>query len=62
LGVLQSGGPGDATVLAIEEGRCTYLDCTGEKMISDRRLVCKGCVVAGVFMPVEPRGPRSDGC
>ena len=62
LGVLQSGGLGDATVLAIEEGRYTYLDCTGEKMISDRRLVCKGCVVAGVFMPVEPRGPRSDDC
>jgi dihydroorotase len=62
LGVLQSGGLGDATVLAIEEGRYTYLDCTGEKMMSDRRLVCKGCVVAGVFMPVEPRGPRSDGC
>jgi dihydroorotase len=62
LGVLQSGGPGDATVLAIEEGQYTYLDCTGEKMISDRRLVCKGCVVAGGFMPVEPRGPRSDAC
>jgi dihydroorotase len=57
LGVLQSGGSGDAAVLAIEEGRYTYLDCTGEKMMSDRRLVCKGCVVAGVFMPVEPRGP-----
>jgi dihydroorotase len=56
LGVLQVGGLGDATVLAIEEGRYTYLDCTGEKMMSDRRLVCRGCVVAGAFMPVEPRG------
>jgi dihydroorotase len=59
LGVLQSGGLGDATVLAIEEGKYTYLDCTGDKMISDRRLVCRGCVVAGAFIPVEPRGPLS---
>ena len=55
LGRLQTGGLGDATVLAIEEGASTYLDCTGEKMTSDRRLVCKGCVVAGAFLPVEPR-------
>jgi len=59
FGVLQTGGLGDATILAIEEGRYTYLDCTEEKMISDRRLICKGCVVAGAFMPVEPRGPLS---
>src|SRR5271157_6416140 len=59
FGVLQTGGLGDATVLAIEEGKYTYLDCTWEKMISDRRLICKGCVVAGAFMPVEPRGPLS---
>ena len=59
FGVLQTGGLGDATILAIEEGKYTYLDCTGEKMISDRRLICKGCVVAGAFMPVEPRGPLS---
>ena len=59
FGVLQTGGLGDATILAIEEGRYTYLDSTGEKMISDRRLICKGCVVAGAFMPVEPRGPLS---
>jgi dihydroorotase len=57
LGVLQIGGPGDATVLAIEEGKYTYLDCTGEKLVSDRRLVCKGCVAAGAFIPVAPRGP-----
>jgi dihydroorotase len=55
LGRLQTGGLGDATVLAIEEGAYTYLDCTGEKMISQRRLVCKGCVLAGAFLPVEPR-------
>jgi dihydroorotase len=59
LGILQTGGLGDATVLAIEKGNYTYLDCTGEKMISDRRLVCKGCVLAGAFVPVEPRGPLS---
>jgi len=55
LGCLRTGGLGDATVLAIEEGAYTYLDCTGEKMTSNRRLVCKGCVVAGAFLPVEPR-------
>ncbi|MBV9671513.1 MAG: amidohydrolase/deacetylase family metallohydrolase, partial [Verrucomicrobia bacterium] len=55
LGVLHIGGLGDATVLAIEKGKYFYIDATGEKMISDQRLVCKGCVVAGTFMPVEQR-------
>jgi len=58
LGCLRTGGLGDATVLAIEEGAYTYLDCTGEKMTSNRRLVCKGCVVAGAFLPMEPRDIR----
>jgi hypothetical protein len=31
-------------------------------MISDRRLVCKGCVVAGAFLPVEPRGALTCAC
>jgi dihydroorotase len=52
LGVLEAGGVGDATVLRIEEGEYTYVDSTGEKMTSNRRLVCEGCVMAGNFVPV----------
>jgi dihydroorotase len=52
LGVLEAGGVGDASVLRIEEGECTYVDSTGEKMSSNRRLVCEGCVMAGTFVPV----------
>lgn len=59
LGVLEVGGVGDATILAIEEGRFTYVDSTGEKMISNQRLFCEGCVLAGAFVPVTPRDPLS---
>ena len=52
LGVLEAGGVGDASVLRIEEGECTYVDSTGEKMVGNRRLVCEGCVMAGSFVPV----------
>ena len=52
LGVLEVGGIGDATVLRVEEGRYAYVDSTGEEMISDRRFVCRGCVLAGTFVPV----------
>lgn len=56
LGVLEAGGVGDATVLRIEEGERTYVDSVGEKMVGNRRLVCEGCVMAGAFVPVTPRG------
>jgi dihydroorotase len=52
LGVLEAGGVGDATVLRIEEGECTYVDSTGEKMVANQQLVCEGCVMAGSFVPV----------
>jgi dihydroorotase len=52
LGVLEAGGVGDATVLRIDEGECTYVDSTGEKMVGNRRLVCEGYVMAGTFLPV----------
>jgi dihydroorotase len=55
LGTLSVGGIGDATVLAVEEGRFDFFDSTGQKMIGGRRLVCKGCVLAGTFMPLTPR-------
>jgi len=55
LGALEVDGIGDATVLAVEEGRFGFVDSTGQKMIGGRRLLCKGCVLAGVFMPVTPR-------
>jgi dihydroorotase len=50
LGVLEAGGVGDVTVLRIEEGEYTYVDSTGEKMTSNQRLVCEGCVMAGAFV------------
>jgi dihydroorotase len=55
FGGLSVGGIGDATVLAVEEGRFEFIDSTGQKMIGSRRLVCKGCVLAGTFLPVTTR-------
>ena len=56
LGVLKVGGIGDATILAIEEGRFTFVDSVGKEMTGKQRLVCKGCVLGGSFMPVTPKG------
>jgi dihydroorotase len=55
LGTLSVGGIGDATVLAVEEGRFDFIDSIGQKMIGGRQLVCKGCVLAGTFLPVTSR-------
>jgi dihydroorotase len=55
LGVLKAGGIGDATILGIEEGRFTYVDSVGRKVTGKQRLVCKGCVLGGSFMPVIPK-------
>lgn len=47
LGTLRAGSAGDATVLALREGRFDYVDVTGEHLTGDRRLTCKGIVVGG---------------
>jgi dihydroorotase len=47
LGSLKPGSVGDATILAIEEGRFDYIDVVGEHLAGDRKIVSKGVVIAG---------------
>ncbi|MGH7081197.1 MAG: amidohydrolase/deacetylase family metallohydrolase [Acetobacteraceae bacterium] len=46
-GTLAAGLLGDATLLAIEEGRFTFTDVLGEEMPGTRRFVCRGAVLNG---------------
>jgi dihydroorotase len=47
LGALSPGAVGDATLLAIEEGRYDYVDVVGEHLMGDKRIVSKGVVIGG---------------
>lgn len=47
LGSLKPGSVGDATILAIEEGRFDYVDVVGEHLTGDRRIVSEGVVLDG---------------
>lgn len=47
LGSLKPGSIGDATVLALEEGRFEYTDVVGETLTGDRRISSRGVVIAG---------------
>ena len=47
LGSLKAGSVGDATVLAIKEGKFDYVDVTGEHLTGDRRILSQGVVIAG---------------
>jgi dihydroorotase len=47
LGSLKPGSAGDATLLAIEEGRFDYVDVVGEHLEGDRRIAARGVVIAG---------------
>jgi dihydroorotase len=47
LGSLKAGSVGDATVLAIKEGKFDYVDVTGEHLTGDRRILSQGIVIAG---------------
>ncbi|HVL72152.1 MAG TPA: amidohydrolase/deacetylase family metallohydrolase [Beijerinckiaceae bacterium] len=47
LGSLKPGSVGDATILAVKEGRFDYVDVTGEHMEGDRRILSEGVVIAG---------------
>jgi dihydroorotase len=47
LGSLKPGSVGDATILAVKEGRFEYEDVVGEKLIGDRRIFSEGVVVGG---------------
>jgi dihydroorotase len=52
LGTLRVGAIGDATVIAVEEGRFDYRDCVGEVLKGRHRLVCKGIVRGGGWVAV----------
>jgi dihydroorotase len=52
LGTLRVGATGDATVIAIEEGRFDYHDCVGEVLDGGHRLACRGVVRGGEWVAV----------
>jgi dihydroorotase len=47
LGSLKVGSVGDATIIAIKEGRFDYVDVVGEHLIGDRKIASEGVVIAG---------------
>jgi dihydroorotase len=47
LGSLKPGSVGDATILALHEGRFDYVDVVGEHLEGNQRLTSEGVVVAG---------------
>jgi dihydroorotase len=47
LGSLKPGSVGDATLLAIKDGRFDYVDVVGEHLEGDRRITSEGVVIAG---------------
>jgi len=47
LGSLKPGSVGDATILALEEGRFDYTDVVGETLTGDRKISSRGVVIAG---------------
>jgi dihydroorotase len=54
LGRLEVGGIGDASVIAVEDGRVTFTDSQGATMDADRQLVCRGAVMAGEWVDPLP--------
>ncbi len=47
LGSLKPGSAGDATVLAIDEGKFDYVDVVGEHLAGGRKINSRGVVIAG---------------
>jgi dihydroorotase len=47
LGSLRPGAAGDATILAVKDGKFDYVDVVGEHLTGDRRIVSEGVVLAG---------------
>jgi dihydroorotase len=47
LGSLKPGSAGDATLLAVKDGKFDYVDVVGEHMTGDKRIVSEGVVIAG---------------
>ena len=50
LGTLRIGAAGDATLIAVEDGRFEYRDCVGEVLHGATRLACRGIVRAGKWV------------
>ena len=54
LGSLKPGSVGDATLVAVEEGRFDYVDVVGEHMTGDRKIASKGVVIGGRWWHPKP--------
>jgi dihydroorotase len=50
LGTFRQGGVGDASVLALEDGRFDYVDVIGERLEGDKRLLARGLVIGGEWL------------
>jgi dihydroorotase len=55
-GSLKVGALGDASILAIREGRFDYVDVVGEHLIGDRKIAAEGVVLKGKWW--HPRRSR----
>ena len=54
LGSLKPGSVGDATILAVREGRFDYVDVVGEHLEGDRKITSEGVVIAGRWWHPQP--------
>jgi dihydroorotase len=50
LGTFRQGGVGDASVLALENGKFDYVDVVGEHLEGDMRLLARGLVIGGDWL------------
>src|SRR3546814_18744827 len=66
LGVLSPGGPGDATVIEVEDGDFVYRDENGERVDGRHRVACRGMVVDGEWRDAgqgaDVSGPTEEWC
>jgi dihydroorotase len=51
LGALTPGSPGDAAVLALEDGEFDYVDAKGDHLSGTRRLAARDIVLGGRLWP-----------
>jgi dihydroorotase len=54
LGSLKPGSVGDATLIAVKEGRFDYVDVVGEHLLGDRKIASEGAVIAGRWWHPNP--------
>jgi dihydroorotase len=57
LGTLSPGSVADVTVLELRDGAYDYVDALGQVMRGDRRLICRGIAVGGVWRPATGSAP-----